>query len=289
MTNPSPDERLKAFGEQLRRRRVQAGYINGKDFAAVLDWSQSKVSRIETGKTTIAAPDLAEWCKATDTSDADTAALLDELREIQIERASWPRQLRKGHRDRQVEAARTEKRSGHIRAFEMALIPGLVQTPDYARYALTRHAELHGATTDVQRAVAIRMERQQVLYDETKSIELLITEPVLEYAICPPRTMLAQIDRLISMVRLEHLRFGIIPLYTTLPVIPMHGFWIFDNSVIIETNDSEIKEETPDDIGLYNRIMDQLWTVAVTGDDVRAILLRSAERWADIVKGNENA
>jgi hypothetical protein len=45
------------------------------------------------------------------------------------------------------------------------------------------------------------------------------------------------------------------------PVIPMHGFWIMDDtSVVVETIDSEITAENPADIALYQRVMDELWT-----------------------------
>jgi hypothetical protein len=57
----------------------------------------------------------------------------------------------------------------------------------------------------------------------------------------------------------------------------MHGFWIMDDtSVVVETIDSEITA----DIALYQRVMDELWTVAVEGDDARAMVARLATETA---------
>ncbi|MCU1685092.1 MAG: family transcriptional regulator [Amycolatopsis sp.] len=61
----------------------------------------------------------------------------------------------------------------------------------------------------------------------------------------------------------------------------MHGFWIMDDtSVVVETIDSESTAENPADIALYQRVMDELWTVAVEGDDARAMVARLATETA---------
>jgi transcriptional regulator with XRE-family HTH domain len=281
-----PDDRLAALGQRLRELRAQAGFLTGKQFATVLGWQQSKVSRIENGNQVPTDSDVTAWFAATGTPESVASALHDELREIRIEAASWRRQLRTGHQDRQRRAATTERKSGRIRAFEMGLLPGLVHTADYARHVLILHARLHGASLDVGDAVAVRMQRQHVLYDETKSIELLITESALRYAPCPPGVMVTQIDRLLAIASLPTVRFGIIPLDTQIPVIALHGFWIFDTNVIVETIDSEITAEDPADLDLYNTVMDELWTVAAESERASAILLECFHRWVALREGD---
>lgn len=281
-----PDDRTVSFGQRLRELRAQAGFLTGKEFAAALGWQQSKVSRIERGSQIPTDSDVVAWFEATGTPESVASELHDELREIRIEAASWRRQLRTGHQDRQKRAATTERKSGRIRAFEMGLLPGLVHTADYARHVLTLHARLHGASPDVGQAVAVRMQRQHILYDEDKTIELLITEPALRYAPCPPGVMAAQIDRLLAIASLPTVRFGIIPLDIQMPVIPMHGFWIFDTNVVVETTDSEITAEDPADLDLYNTVMDQLWTVAAEGERASAILLECFHRWVALREGD---
>jgi transcriptional regulator with XRE-family HTH domain len=271
------DRRRAAFGDRLRKLRARAGYLTGKEFATHLGWAQSRVSRIETGTQTATDSDVVAWCSATDTSESVAAELLTELREIRIEAASWRRQLRAGHAARQEDVRRVEVVAKRIRAFEFALLPGLVQTPEYARRVLTIHARLHGSPLDVEQAVRIRMQRQHVLYDADRTIELLVSESALRYPVGPPEVMAAQFDRLFTVCGLSTVRFGIVRAGIETPVIPMHGFWIMDDrSVVIETIDSEITAENPADITLYHRVMDELWTVAAEGEDARAILARLA-------------
>lgn len=274
------NQRLRDFGARMRTLRANAGFLTGKDFANRVGWQQSKVSRIENGKQAPTDSDVQTWFEATGAPESVASELHDELRAIRIELAAWPRQLRKGHRDRQIRAGQVEQRSSIIRAFDLMLLPGLVQTADYARDVLTSHAALHGLDSDVGGAVRARMDRQKVLFDGAKRIEILITEPTLLYSYGTPEVMLAQIDRLLALPTVSTVRFGIVPLLARLEAIPMHGIWIFDDSVIIETNDSEIVTEDPDDLELYNRILDKLWPTAVEGAQAREILLAAGERWA---------
>src|SRR5205085_3221102 len=79
-----------------------------------------------TGVQTCALPistdsDVHTWFEATSTLELEASELRDELRAIRIELAAWPRQLTKGHRDRQIRAGQVEQRSSIIRAFDLML------------------------------------------------------------------------------------------------------------------------------------------------------------------------
>jgi hypothetical protein len=89
--------------------------------------------------------------------------------------------------DRQQKAATDEQGAGRIRAVEFGVLPGLVQIPDYARRVLNLHADLQGLDRDVESAVATRMARQSVLYDTSKSIEILWPRPRCAIRSRPPR------------------------------------------------------------------------------------------------------
>ena len=75
-------------------------------------------------------------------------------------------------------------------------MPGLLQTPEYARYRLSESLEEIGAADDVDEAVGARMQRQQVLYRPGKRFNFVITEAVLRYRLCPPEALAGQLDRL---------------------------------------------------------------------------------------------
>ncbi|MCO1595506.1 DUF5753 domain-containing protein [Micromonospora sp. RHAY321] len=80
-------------------------------------------------------------------------------------------------------------------------VPGLLQTPDYARRILTEMVELHNLDiADVDAAVSTRMQRQHLLYDAGKRFEFLLAEPVLRWLLASPDVMAGQLDRLQTVV-----------------------------------------------------------------------------------------
>lgn len=74
---------------------------------------------------------------------------------------------------------------------------------------------------------------------------------------------------------------GIIPTRATHKFLPLHGFWILDNTtVLIETISAEIKLTQPRDIAVYAKAFERLASSAVYGRDARS-LITSALRSLD--------
>ncbi|WP_439662836.1 helix-turn-helix domain-containing protein [Lentzea sp. HUAS TT2] len=272
----TPEERRAEFADELKRVRVEVAKLNGKDFAARLGWGATKVSKIENKRQPPTDADVLTWMTGAGASASEVEHMRSWLRGIVMDEASWKTQLRKGHSARQTYSKHVEASARRIRVFELVIVPGLVQIAEYARHVFDTAAAFQQVPIDTEEALSIRMERQHALYDNAKEIELLICESALLYYVCPPTVMVAQIDRLLALLGLRP-RFGIIPLGTRLPVVPPNGFWIVGERVLIETVDTEINTETPSDIETYNRLMDELWTVAAEGDEARKILVRCSE------------
>ncbi|MBP2321391.1 transcriptional regulator with XRE-family HTH domain [Kibdelosporangium banguiense] len=270
----STDKRLLAFGGRLRRLREKSGFRTGKDFAGRLGWMASKVSRVETGATLPSDSDLAAWLTAVEAPEDVALELHDELLELRLARNSWKRQLRTGHAPRQREHATAEQTATRITMVEFYLVPGLVQTAEYARQLFAMAAKLHQTPADTDEAVRARIRRQDVLYDPSKQIEILVAETALRYPLCSAPVLRAQIDRLITLSALPNVRIGVIPVDTVLPAITMHGFIILDDEVQIEINHTELATVDHDDVELYRRITNELWSVAVEGDEARSLLNR---------------
>lgn len=163
-----------ALGARLRELRTEAG-LNGKDLAARLEWQRSKVSRLENGKQTAAPGDLEAWAAAVGAPD-ESADLRARLRALELQHQSWRRQLAAGHRSVQDKLVVEYQSTTTIRGYEASVIPGLFQTPDYARHLLQHNADLHGTRPDTEDAVRARMRRQEVLYAPGKSFRVLIWE-----------------------------------------------------------------------------------------------------------------
>ena len=263
------------FGDRLRHLREQAG-LTGTELATGLGWQQSKVSKIERGKQTPSDGDVLDWCAALDLPDEAVAELRSELRTLRVEQIAWRRQLRKGHQARQDKAARTAQTATVMRGVAIMAVPGLLQTPDYARAIFTSQVGLLEVPDDVEAAVAARAERQRVLYDSTKQIDILIAEAALLHPVCDRVVLAGQIDRLISVIGLSTVRFGILPAGRQLPHLLPHGYWILDDRVLVETAAEELRIEDPDQVALYQRLTDRLWSAAVEGDEARGVLARIA-------------
>ncbi|MBE9372929.1 hypothetical protein IQ251_00560 [Saccharopolyspora sp. HNM0983] len=116
------------------------------------------------------------------------------------------------------------------------------------------------------------MQRQGVLYDTSKRIEILVGEAGLRYPICAPETMSAQLDRIGSLIGMSTVRFGILPLNRRMPYMPMHGYTLFDGLALVENITAEIRIRDEDEVATYHTLTDRLWNVAAEGDDARAIL-----------------
>lgn len=270
------DKRRVAFGERLRELRAAAGYDTGKDFARALGWNAPKVSKIENGRQTASIDDLEIWLSAVK-APADVAEELRAmLAAVQDAYVTWKEKVRAGHRARQEESVDREARARIIRAVDIGVVPGLLQTPEYARHTLLAHAEVHGGGQDITEAVRSRMRRQQILFEPGRTIELLMAESALRHPVAPRDVMLGQIHRLIASIGMPDVRVGIVPMDVRLPYPLMHNWWIVDDIVMVETATAELTVDDPGELAVYNRLTDLLWTTAAEGDEARDILAAAA-------------
>ncbi|MBW8796370.1 MAG: helix-turn-helix transcriptional regulator [Streptomyces sp.] len=263
-----------ALGERLRELRTEAG-LQGKELAERLGWQRSKVSRLENGKQTATAADLEAWALALD-APAAVPDLHSRLRGLESQQRSWRRQLATGHRAVQDRYVAEYRRTATIRGYEATVIPGLFQTPDYARHVLILNAELMQSPRDTDEAVNARMRRQEVLYEGDKTFRVLVWEGALHAHVGPPEVMAGQMDRLIGLIGLPQIELGIVPFGARLRLTPKHGFWVFDEErVVVETINTEFTLESSEDVALYGRVWERLDESAVYGQQARRLIGRA--------------
>jgi transcriptional regulator with XRE-family HTH domain len=263
-----------ALGARLRELRADAG-LSGKALAAALGWPASKVSKIETGKQTPTPDDLRVWAEGVGTPDVVTE-LTSRLRTLETQYGAWRRQLAAGVRARQEDWHATESASVEVSCFETAVIPGLLQTAEYARHMFLRTTSLHRTTQDIEAGVNARMQRQQALYTPGRTFRFLLWEPALHMLVCPREVMAGQLDRLSGIFGMSTVELGIVPLGADLSVVPTHGFWIFDERlVMVETIGAELRLTDPAELTLYRTVWDELNRVSVTGHDAHRLIGRA--------------
>ncbi|WP_087883911.1 helix-turn-helix domain-containing protein [Streptomyces alboflavus] len=269
-----PDADRVALGARLRELRTDAG-LTGKDVAARLRWQRSRVSRLETGKQTPTPSDLDQWAAAVGAPET-AADLKSRLRGVRSQQRAWRRQLASGHRGVQEKYVAEYRRTSALRGYEATVVPGLFQTPEYARHLLIANADLMGTPRDTEAAVRARMKRQEVLYEMDKTFRILLWEGALHALVCPPEVMAGQLDRLMGLMGMTSVSFGIVPLGAPLRITPKHGFWIFDEErVVVETINTELQLESADDVTLYGRVWDLLNESALHDAAARRLLGRA--------------
>ena len=263
-----------ALGIRLRELRQDAR-LTGKQLAEMNGWHPSKVSKIESGKQTPAGADLEAWAAACGQAGLATN-LIASLRTLESHYVEHRRLFHTGMSAQQRAFAELEDQTVEVRNFESVFVPGLLQTPDYARSRLAEGVEYDGAPDDLDEAVAVRMQRQQILYRSGKRFHFVITEAVLRYRLCPVDVMLGQLDRLVVLSTMPTIRFGVIPFEANLPLAPVHGFWLMDDRVVVVENFTASQNLTQvNEVTSYVRIFDELASVARYAADARAIITRA--------------
>jgi transcriptional regulator with XRE-family HTH domain len=186
-----------ALGIRLRELRRDAR-LTGRQLAELNGWHPSKISKVEGGKQTPDEADLEAWASGCGKPGL-AGELIASLRTLESHYVEHRRLFSTGMSAQQRAFSELEDQTAVVRNFENVFVPGLLQTPEYARYRLAEGVAYDGAPDDIDEAVGVRMQRQQILYRSGKRFVFVITEAVLRYRLCPPDVMLGQLDRLVAL------------------------------------------------------------------------------------------
>jgi transcriptional regulator with XRE-family HTH domain len=268
------------LADRLRTLRQEAGF-SGNRLAKRLGWPQSKVSKIETAKQLPTDDDIRQWAAAVGSGDAAAGELLALLERARAEYATWKEHYRAagGVAAKQADSLALEAQATRIAEFEPAFIPGFLQTAEYARELVrlpSGPAAFGASEAELEQTVAVRLQRQQALYDPRKTIRVIVLEAALRSRVCSPATLEGQLDRLLAVAGLPALELGIIPFEAEVPVYPLHGFAVFDHDlVLIETMTGEQQLNDPEEVALYDRFFQLLHDAAHRGRKAAAIIQRA--------------
>ncbi|MDQ0942623.1 helix-turn-helix transcriptional regulator [Streptomyces sp. V1I1] len=257
------------LGAALRALR-QASGKEAKAVARGALMSPSKLSKIENAKLQPSAADVERILVAIGVSNEIKAEYTEAARAAGTETTEWRLLKRVGVHKGQQEVRALEAQMSVLRLFQPALVPGLLQTPEYIRAVLQRHNLSEDSLT---RTISGRLERQAVLYDSTKSLRFVITEPVLRWRIVSPQMMAAQLDRIVSASRLSHVDIRVVPLGVQQYDVANHSFAIRDNRMVtVETVHAEVLVTDSRDVDLYVQKFDGFEQVALSGDGMRSMV-----------------
>lgn len=270
------------LSDALRRLRVAAG-ITGYDVATRMGVDQSTVSRIERNRQRISVSQVDLWCAAVGADEHRRKELLDLAESILVGPQSWAEASPDGSTNFQREAASLEARVGALCTYQPAALPGLLQTASYARRLFASGPD--GAPPDLAERVVERIERQHVLYDESKTFRFVVPEAVLRWPIGEPDDPAVadehreQLGRVLTVMDRPNVELAILPMRPT-PHWRMTGFVIFDqmsdgeNQVHLEWLAHPINDFEPEQIEKCRVAYENLVADSLLGSEARALVIR---------------
>jgi transcriptional regulator with XRE-family HTH domain len=270
-------ERMRrSLASELRSLRLTAS-VTQPVLAERTELSQPKISKIERGKISPSIRDVERLLDGLGVSGERREELVGWARSLATEFHGIRDLYRKGVDWSQERVKELELSATSIRNFESVLIPGFLQTPQYMRdmIGLTgRPAE------EVAAAVSVRVERQQLLlYDESKTLEILVHEAALWTRYGSGRDMRAQLEHLIWMLEgAPNLMIGVVPFSAKLNETPLYGFGLLDDRIVLlELLHGWQGLTDPDDVEPYATAFALLRDKAKFGDEARLVISRALD------------
>lgn len=277
-TDDNLGSRRARLGEQLQRLRKATG-VSGRKMAADLGWSQPKISRSESGLNVPPIEDIRRWLDYCSASEQRKQEILGLAEEVATEVVTNRELNRGGHAAQQRARIRHDADADLICVYQPEVVPGLFQTPEYARRLLLA---IGSATRDtVADSVAARMERQTILYDDSVTIKAVITETALAWQPWPASVSREQLDRLRTLASLPKVHIGIVSREQQKKAPTSNSFvlthWPDDAmDVVTEQLTAEVTIIDPADVAVYQDMFDQQQRHAAYGEDALAVLDRVA-------------
>ncbi|MFG2372339.1 helix-turn-helix domain-containing protein [Streptomyces sp. NPDC048504] len=273
-----PAVRRRKLGAELRALRAEAGLTSG-EAARLVGWHQSKVSRIETGASGVKAPDVRLLLDAYQVGDPQLRDMLLVLAGSDDGggRHHWWHAYRGVLPPAYRDFISLESQASAIRTLETSVVPGLLQTPEYAR-AVTR-AAVGGLDDDgperLDALVQVRLARQDVLRaDPPLALSVVLDEAVLRREVGGPGVMARQLDRLVEAAKLPQVRLQVLPFAAGAHIGITGPFVIFSfpstsdlDVVVLDHLTSSLYLERKEDLEAYSEAFNALQFHALSPED----------------------
>lgn len=268
---------------ELKRLR-EAARMTQEEVAERLDWHHTKIFRIETGRTGPHPNDVRVMLDIYGVSDAEQREGLVQLAKDARKRGWW-------YSYRDVLPSRyeffigLEQEAASISTFELSIVPGLLQTEDYAR-ALVRGGPLQLTADEIQRRIEVRMSRQQILATKNRPhLWAIMDEAVIRREVGGPAVMRDQLNKLIEAGEQTRTTIQIVPysvgahpgVVGSFIIVGFHEPGEID-VVYMETIGGSLSVDKAEEVQHYATAFDHLRAVALSPDDSRAMLLAAADK-----------
>ena len=263
----SPTVRRRELGTLLRSLRNEKN-LTVEDVAVSLMCSPSKVSRMETGHGAATPRDIRDLCNLYGVTDqAERDRLMKLARESKLQ--GWWQSYDLTY----ATYVGLEAEAVAISDFQSSVVPGLLQTPDYAR-AGHEGTMPRLSNEQIEMQIQAKLTRQSLLTEVNPlTFRAVMDEAVLRRVVGGPQVMGKQLDRLIEVARLPNVTLQIIPFTVGSHPGLESNFNILElpkptpSIVFVEGLVGSMYLERAEDLKRYQEVFERLQTVALSPKD----------------------
>jgi len=268
MSGITPYSAPAGLGEALRHVRERSERTI-RDVSDELNWSSSKLSRIETGRSGISQKDLTSLLHLYKISDEERGRIIGAAQTLSSFRSG---RTQSALPERFIRYVELEKRASELTTYAPIIVPGLVQTPEYAR-EIIRASATPGAGYEPVR-MERRMARQAVLARHPPlRLNIVLDESVIRRVVGNKDVMRRQMLRLIEVSDLPNTSIRVLPFSTGAhPAVSGH-FAILDfpdgtdAQVFCDGMTGGVLRDRPEDVQLYRYTFDVLTKLALSREE----------------------
>lgn len=275
------------LGTRLRRLR-EAQYISRAEAAEAIRVPSGRIGALEQGRTGFALRDVTDLLTIYGVTDESERAVLLALTE-QANTPGWWQSYHGAVPAWLHTYIGLEQAASVIRGYEVQFVPGLLQTREYAR-AVIELAHADEPRPLLERRVALRMRRQQILYGpRSPHLWAVIDEAALRRPVGGAATMRAQLHHLVAVSDLPHVTVQVMPFSAggheaaggpvTLLRMPVSEL---PDIVYLEQLSSAYFMEDHEDIESYRHVIDCLVTRSQPPEATRETILRLADELPEV-------
>lgn len=280
MTAEGPTVRRRHLGSELKKCRERAG-MTQEQVSAHFEWHAAKVFRIESARVGVTARDVKDMLALYGVTDDAYRDAMMNLARLSKSRSWWS-----DYRDvlRSSKLIGLEAEAVSARSWSPTLIPGLLQTAEYAR-ALFKTGLPDSEQAQIDRHIELRMARQKRLTGTNPlNFSVIIDEAVLRRTVGGTDVMRAQLERLLEVARLPNVNLQVLPLdagehaFMDGSVLLLEFPEAFDLDVVhLEGLAGQQYEEHPKEIIRYRRNFERLSASALNIKATTALIANDLE------------
>lgn len=265
---------------ELRKAREQAKLTQAQ-VAEEMDWSVSKVIRIETGAVGLSITDLRALLQLYGVEDRAAIDVLVEMGKASRRRAWWDG-FREFLNETMIKFIGLESSASIFRQYQDEVVPGLLQTSDYVR-AIQDLYDTDAAV--IEKRIEVRIKRQEILDPGNPAkFFFVVDERVFRRVVGGPEVMREQLERLREFNRQSNISIQVIPFSAGLHVgLKLGSFSVLEFpgddqdhvAAVEQASAGLVLEDRPELVSEYVEAFLQLEDVAVSQDELEAWIERA--------------